>query len=199
MKKLMAILVCLGMLGFAGVASATTFTDKQYLDVTIGEGLCAQYIWGDSFSYTHETPDDFQVPWDIVISASLDISGYWIDDNNDQVQISGSTVGTLTPGGSYGWSWSSWSWVSWDTPSVSTFDISSTFSSWSTGEPLNITITANGDFPDFIIQLDTSIFTLEYKNATASTPVPEPATILLISTGLIGIIGFGRKRLNKKA
>jgi hypothetical protein len=30
-------------------------------------------------------------------------------------------------------------------------------------------------------------------------PVPEPSTILLVGTGLLGIIGFGRKRLNKKA
>jgi hypothetical protein len=31
------------------------------------------------------------------------------------------------------------------------------------------------------------------------TPVPEPSTVLLVGTGLLGIIGFGRKRLNKKA
>ncbi len=35
--------------------------------------------------------------------------------------------------------------------------------------------------------------------AVGDYPVPEPSTILLVGTGLIGIIGFGRKRLNKKA
>jgi len=36
-------------------------------------------------------------------------------------------------------------------------------------------------------------------SGTPTNPVPEPSTILLMGTGLLGIIGFGRKRLNKKA
>ena len=35
--------------------------------------------------------------------------------------------------------------------------------------------------------------------APVTAPVPEPSTILLMGTGLLGIIGFGRKRFNKKA
>ncbi|MCD6184785.1 MAG: PEP-CTERM sorting domain-containing protein [Deltaproteobacteria bacterium] len=196
MKKFLMFL-CAVMLvfGMVGTASAISFTDTQTLNVTIGEGPIAQLWWGDSYTYSHATPADFEVPWDVVNSATLKISGYWIDDNNDTVAISGSVVGTLTSGGSY--SWSSWQWLSWDTPSISFFDIASTFSSWTTGEPFDVTIIADGYCFDGIIQIASSIFTLDYDNASA--PVPEPSTILLMGVGLLGLVGFSRKRLNKKS
>jgi len=38
-----------------------------------------------------------------------------------------------------------------------------------------------------------------FNAGVAPAPVPEPATILLLGTGLLGIVAFGRKKFNKKA
>lgn len=194
MKKILLTAVAL-VFCMAGSASALMFSDTKTLDVDLAEGPIAGLLISDSISYTHATPADFEVPWDIVNSASLTISGYWIDGNDDIVKVEGVAVGTLTPGGTKVWNWSSWSYTY--TFADSSFDIASTFSSWSTGADLGVTLTANGSFGDGRLHISTSRFDLDYDNQAA--PVPEPSTMLLFGAGALGLFGYSRKRSHKKA
>ncbi|BHH81959.1 PEP-CTERM sorting domain-containing protein [Desulforhopalus sp. 52FAK] len=199
MKKII-LTTALSVFVLAGTASASLFTNTVDVNVTLAEGPFAGIVYSSTETYYHQTPVDFEVPWDIVNSASLTISGYWIDGNNDSVAVEGTTVGTLTAGGTYdvNWSWSSWSWVTSNyIPSISTFDIASTFSTWSTGDDFAVTLASNGSWGDAILQINQSTFNLDYDNQTA--PVPEPSTMLLFGTGILGLVGYSRKRSNKKA
>jgi hypothetical protein len=78
-----------------------------------------------------------------------------------------------------------------------TLDIGSLFVSlWPNGQNLvaSLTTTENEQWNGDLI-LGTSTFAMEYENGTA--PVPEPATLLLLGCGLIGVGVF--RRISKKS
>ncbi len=203
MKTYMMLIIAVSLIfGLSGSAGAIAFSDTVHFNATLSESPLSRLFIGDTLDYSHETPADFEVPWDIVNSAELEIAGYWIDDNNDTVEVNGKVAGILESGGSYGslpyWSFSGWQWVSWDRPAISTFNIASTFDSWTRGAPLDISITAEGNAGDGILQVARSTFRLDYENQSAA-PVPEPATILLMGAGLLGLTGYRRMRDRNKS
>jgi len=201
-KKVVLTAFCVILtLGMVSSSVALIFTDTQDLDTVLGEGPGASLIWPSELTYYHLTPDDFQVPYDVVNSATLDISGYWIDDGDDPVEVKSTLVGYLNKGGGYGltWSWSSMSVDLYDAPSNSMFDVSPAFSSWTTGASLEVLVTANGSCSDGILELAQSTFMLDYDNRTGggnmgTQSVPEPANMFLLGTGFLGLACCGRKR-----
>ncbi len=186
MKKFLMFLCAMMLVfGMVGSASAITFTDTENLDVWLGG---ADQPNSGTYTWTHDTPADFEVPYDVVNYATLEVSASHVNASNETIVVEGISQGQLRDGS---WSWSS----GWN--GSTEFDIADIFITWNAGDPLNVALNYKEVADKNSLYLASSTFTLDYENATTA-PVPEPSTILLMGVGILGMVGYSRKRLTKK-
>lgn len=163
---------------FAGNANALLWTEVVDLG-GIGYG-------DDVIEWTHSTPADFEVPYDKVNSATIEISYSWIDSySGEYVYMNGLVIGNL--GINTDWVFTS-----------DVFDVSASLNPFNNGDLLYLSlyIKEADDEWENDYWLGESTFELDYSNRTE--PVPEPSTMLLMGAGALGLLGYGVKRSNKK-
>jgi len=177
------------VVAFSGVAFAIPFTNVKTLNITLNTL--------ENTSWQHATPSDFEVPYDTVNSASITITASYasldLGLEDDFVWVDGTCVGTLnTETRHWEWDWFNSGWVIDDPNSTTTFNVAGILEEgWSAGDPLSVSVFAIEGFCGSL-RLNTSTFNLDYDNGTA--PVPEPATLLLLGSGLVGLAGFRRRK-----
>jgi hypothetical protein len=187
MKKILMFICAVTLvLGMAGTASAIPYTDTY----DAGHVYMRGSLFGsdDSVSWTFDITDPasggFNPGTQDVTSASVRLN--FSDDGWDFFEFARLDVGE-----------NRFYWEV-DTGNVG-FAITSLMTLSDTGR-VAATLTARwGDFYFNSATLSAIGTELDPSGGDAPAPVPEPSTILLMGTGILGLVAYGRKRYNKKA
>jgi hypothetical protein len=155
--------------GLSTQAGATSFSDMVTWDMYTG------WIWNDEpFNYVHDLPEG------TINNATLSIYGELVGDGS-----------ILSMAGSWNSTTGTWNW---DRSDVTVLNF------WN-HEILDVTVFADeltGDDYDFAFHILSSELKGDFSPGAPPPEVPEPNTLLLLGTGLIGLAGYGRYRLKKK-
>ena len=195
MKKFLVFLAAMLLVfGVVGTASAvpTTWTDSIDWDPNIPLSDAGFFQEGsDHHDYFHDLGNDGFVGYleggnDIIVSYNLRVALYDDDNSREVARIFQPGIPFLEPNmvTTYDFSWD-FADIGWTVVGLVDINHDGT---------LNIRVEpVRGDF-----YLDWSTINAHGDNGDAP-PVPEPATMLLLGSGLIGLAGLGRKKLFKKS
>jgi hypothetical protein len=193
MKKILLTTVAISLFS-AGSALAIPFSDNLY--GTFDDGDYVNLYTNTTTSFAFDILDQFNPATQDVLSASLSFD-FWSEDPQDETLtisasfMDGGSVLTTQYYDLGGW----WIFNKAATTTLN-IDLASVLDYTQDGLFTSIIFTGyeGGWDWDNDIRVEGATFSGE-----ASAPVPEPSTMLLFGAGLAGLLGYSRKRSNKKA
>lgn len=180
------MLTILLVLGSAGWATAAPYTWTDVIDWKPDQYIDSK----DSFTYSHDITDGqdgfdgfFMGGDDIIWDYSLTVSLYDDRDKKGRFEIARIDQPGIIGDDFYDFRYENQDF-GWSFAGLLALNLTGT---------LDVTIHSwVGDF-----FLDQSFLTAQGDNGRGSAPVPEPATMILLGTGLLGIAATSRKKFKK--
>jgi hypothetical protein len=193
LKQIVLTTLCLCLLAVPASVSAFTLGTDYSESINVSGNTYTSTVefqdgfigWLQTESWGHTLSEDFMtVPDNFTVnSASLRITGH---------HAVGNGIDEVTFGGTCNWTaYEGWTWC-WD-ETDNLFDLTNIDNSYWNNSPLMVSMTPIFDLG---VCLTNSILTVNYGEPGSPgdvTAVPEPTTLLLLASGLVGA-GYFRRR-----